>query len=206
MENIIFDLGGVMIDLQREKAVEALQKLGVENADRLLGEYEQKGIFYKLETGEITSSELYDALIPLCTPGTNCNDICNAFEEFLRDLPVERLEMLEKLKEKGYKLYVLSNTNPIMFNDWIAKAFQQQGKTINDYFNGVVLSFQEGVCKPDHEIFQRIISRYNLEPEQTIFLDDSQANVDSAKKAGINAVRIISGKEGNFMEECSKLL
>lgn len=206
IKNIIFDLGGVVIDLQRRMAVDALDRLGLSDASSLLGEYEQKGPFLELETGEISSSEVYDILLPHCKKGTTCTDIRDAFEEFLRDLPVERLRMLESLRKKGYKLYVLSNTNPIMYNHWIDNAFRNDGKSMNDYFDGIVASFQEKMCKPNPALFQRVVDRYGLKPEETLMLDDSEANVKAAQSIGLCAKRIEPTGENSFMEVCSKLL
>lgn len=190
IKNIIFDLGGVVIDLQRQRAVEALEKLGVQEAPSLLGEYAQQGVFLQLETGEIDASEFYDLLMDKCSPGTTCTDIRNAFEEFLMDIPAERLKILDGLKQKGYRLYVLSNTNPIMFNHWIRNEFRKDGKSINDYFDGIVASYQEGMCKPNPQLFQLLIDRYGLNPAETLMLDDSAANVQAAKSIGINAALI----------------
>ena len=206
INNIIFDLGGVIIDLQRRMAVDALDRLGIQDSSSLLGEYEQKGPFLMLETGEISSSELYDILLPHCKEGTTCNDIRDAFEEFLKGIPVERLKMLDKLRQKGYKLYVLSNTNPIMYNHWIDNAFRSDGKTINDYFDGIVTSFQERMCKPDPDLFRKVTQRYNLKPEETIMLDDSEANVKAAQSIGLHAKHITPEGESSFMAVCNSLL
>ena len=206
IKNIIFDLGGVVIDLQRRMAIDALDRLGLSDASALLGEYEQKGPFLMLETGEISSSEVYDILLPHCKSGTTCTDIRDAFEEFLRELPVERLKMLERLREKGYRLYVLSNTNPIMYNHWIDNAFRNDGKSINDYFDGIVTSFQERMCKPNPDLFRRVVERYGLEPEETLMLDDSEANVNAARSIGLQAQRIEAEGANSFMEVCSGLL
>lgn len=189
-KNIVFDLGGVIIDIRRDAAVEALEVLGITEADRLLGEYEQKGVFLLLEEGQISDAEMYDELLPLCNPGTTCTGIKTAFEKFLIGLPVERLRLIESLRAKGYNTYVLSNTNPIFFNDWIDKAFRQDGKTINDYFDGIVTSFQEQACKPNPLIFRNLLNRFNLRPDETLFLDDSAANCAAAEAFGIHTVRI----------------
>ena len=206
IKNIIFDLGGVVIDLQRRMAIDALDRLGLSDASALLGEYEQKGPFLMLETGEISSSEVYDILMPHCKKGTTCTDIRDAFEEFLKELPIERLRMLEKLRDKGYRLYVLSNTNPIMYNHWIDNAFRQDGKSMNDYFDGIVTSFQERMCKPNPDLFKRVVERYNLKPEETLMLDDSEANVKAAKSIGLQAKRIEPSGDNSFMSVCSSLL
>lgn len=206
IKNIIFDLGGVIIDLERRLAVDALDRIGIKDASSLLGEYEQKGPFRMLETGEISSSEIYDILLPHCKKGTTCTDIRDAFEQFLREIPVERLQILRELKEKGYKLYVLSNTNPVMYNHWIDDAFRQEDLSINDYFHGIVTSFQERTCKPDPEIFTRLIKRYNLNPAETLMLDDSEANVEAARSVGLNAIRILPSGKDSFVEVCRNLL
>lgn len=206
IKNIIFDLGGVVIDLQRRMAVDALDRLGLKDASTLLGEYEQKGPFLMLETGEISSSEIYDILLPQCKPGTTCSDIRDAFEEFLKDLPVERLQMFDRLRQKGYKLYVLSNTNPVMYNHWIDNAFRGDGKSINDYFDGIVTSYQERMCKPAPELFQKVVDRYGLVPDETLMLDDSEANVKSARSIGLNAIRILPEGKDSFMAVCESLL
>lgn len=205
IKNIIFDLGGVVIDLQRRMAIDALDRLGLKDAAALLGEYEQKGPFLMLETGEISASEVYDILLPHCKPGTTCTDIQNAFEEFLKEIPLERLRMLERLREKGYKIYVLSNTNPIMYNHWIDNAFRNDGKSINDYFDGIVTSYQERMCKPNPEIFKRVIDRYSLNPEETLMLDDSAANVAAAESVGLHAKRIEAEGDNSFMSVCGAL-
>lgn len=206
IKNIIFDLGGVIIDLERRMAIDALDRLGIKDASALLGEYEQKGPFLMLEKGEISSSELYDILLPHCKEGTTCNDIRDAFEEFLREIPVERLRKLDQLRQKGYKLYVLSNTNPIMYNHWIDNTFRNDGKSINDYFDGIVTSFQERMCKPDPNLFKKVVERYGLNPEETIMLDDSEANAKSARSIGLQSRRIMAEGPDSFIEVCKDLL
>lgn len=190
IRNVVFDLGGVIIDIQRSAAEKALEQLGIVEAPDLLGEYEQKGVFLLLEEGRIADSEMYDSLLALCRPGTTCTDVMVAFEKFLVGVPVERLRMVDAVRKAGYKTFVLSNTNPIFYNNWIAKAFRQDGKTINDYFDGIVVSFQELMCKPNPQIFKNLLNRYELKPEQTLFLDDSQANCTAAEGVGIKSVRI----------------
>ena len=204
--NIIFDLGGVVIDLQRIMAVKALDKLGITDASVLLGEYGQKGPFKLLETGEITAAQFFDLLLPACKPGTTCTDLQNAFEDFLKDLPEERLVMIRKLREEGFRLFVLSNTNPIMFHHWIDDAFRKEGKSVNDYFDGIVVSYEEKTMKPDPQIFRNLVERYRLNPSETLMLDDSEANCLAAESIGLSAVRIFSDGPDSFREVCTRLL
>lgn len=206
IKNIIFDLGGVVIDLERERAVNSLQTIGVADADRLLGQYEQKGPFLLLESGLITASQFYDGLLPMCHPGTTCADIQDAFEKFLVDLPTSRLAAIRSLRQLGYRLYVLSNTNPVMYNHWIDLAFRQEGLMVNDYFDGIVTSFQERTCKPDPQIFRNLLKRYRLEPSETLLLDDSEANCASARGEGINAIRITKEDNNSFEAVTGRLM
>lgn len=205
MKNIIFDLGGVVIDLKRQNAAEALEALGIADAPDLLGEYEQKGPFLLLEQGLTTTADFYDKILPRCRPNTTCTEIRDAFEKFLVAIPIERLQALRELREKGFKLYVLSNTNPLMFNHWIDLAFRQEGLSVNDYFDGVVTSFQEKMCKPDPEIFQHVVDRYKLDPSETLMLDDSEKNCASARSIGLNAIQIDNTGADSMLNVCARL-
>lgn len=206
IKNIIFDLGGVIIDLDRRDAIDALDRLGLKDASSLLGEYAQQGPFLMLETGQISESELFDIFLPHCTQGTTCTDIRDAFEEFLREIPPERLDMLDALRKKGFRLYVLSNTNPLMYNHWIDNAFRNRGKSINDYFDGIVVSYQERICKPDPKIFKNLISRYGLDASETLMLDDSEANCKGAESVGLTALQVKAEGDDSFMEICKRIL
>lgn len=206
IKNIIFDLGGVVIDLDRSHAVHALESLGIKDAETLLGEYEQKGPFLLLETGRLSPAAFYDKLLPLCRKETTCSEIQEAFEAFLVGLPVERLRTIRKLREKGYRVFVLSNTNPVMFNHWIDIAFRQEGLTVNDYFDGIVTSFQERICKPDPKIFRNLVARYGLDPSETLMLDDSEANCNAARGIGLQAIRITKSGKDSFRDVTDRLI
>ena len=206
IKNIIFDLGGVVIDLDRNQAVEGLEELGIRNADSLLGVYGQKGPFLMLETGEIKEAEFFDLILSECKPGTGCAEIRAAFERFLVGLPVERLQTIGELRKKGYKVFILSNTNPLMYHHWIEDAFRQEGQSVNDYFDGIVVSFQENTCKPDPQIFLNLLNRYSIKADETVMLDDSEANCEAAKSVGMQAVRIMPEGEDSFKNVCSILL
>lgn len=206
IKNIIFDLGGVVIDIRRENAAAALEALGIADAPALLGEYEQKGPFLLLETGAMTAAQVFDHILPLCRPGTSCSEIQDAFERFLIEIPLVRLQAIRRLREAGFRTFVLSNTNPVMFNHWIGNAFRQEGLSINDYFDGIVVSFQEGICKPDPQIFKNLTKRYGLDPEETLMLDDSEANCESARSTGLHAIRITGEGDDTLTAVADKLI
>lgn len=194
IDNIVLDLGGVVIDLDRDRAVERLTALGLAEANEDLDQYKQSGIFLDLETGRVTPAEFYDELRRRITsvgnPAPTDKQLQDAFNGFLVALPPARLEAIRAIRARGKRVFALSNTNPVMYPSWIKQQFEQEGLTINDYFEGVVASFMEGCCKPNPLIFQRVTERYGLDPSSTIFFDDSEANCLGADAAGWHSMHI----------------
>lgn len=206
INNVIFDLGGVVVDLDRERAVKALGQLGLEDADRMLGLYGQQEPFYGLETGERSTGEFFDIMRSRMNPGVTDRQITDAFNQFLVRIPVQRLAMLRRMRMAGYRIFVLSNTNPVMFNTWLDRAFRQEGGTINDYFDGVVVSYEELMCKPNVAIFQTLMRRYGLNPAETLMLDDSDKNCKAAAEAGAHALKVGDTDSDNMLAICGALL
>lgn len=206
INNVIFDLGGVVVDLDRERAVSALEKLGLKGADEMLGLYGQQEPFYGLETGERSAGEFFDIMRSRMNPGVTDAQITGAFNEFLVGIPVERLEMLRRMRMAGYRIFVLSNTNPVMFNTWIDRAFRQEGGSVNDYFDGIVVSYEELMCKPDVAIFETLMRRYGLNPSETLMLDDSERNCRAAAEAGAHSLQVGKGKDDDMLAICGALM
>ncbi|MDE6392404.1 MAG: HAD family phosphatase [Muribaculaceae bacterium] len=194
LKNIVIDLGGVMIDLDRDRCVEAFKSLGLSDVDSMLGLYRQEEPFLSIETGRITVSEFYDELRRRTDGNIPDAAFESAFDRFLVALPVERLAALRRLREAGCRTYMISNTNAIMYDGWIKRAFMQEGLRVGDYFDGIVTSFAEGVCKPDTELFATVLRRYALDASESLLLDDSEANCEAARGLGMKAVRIIGDK------------
>lgn len=191
IKNVVIDLGGVMIDLDRNRCVRAFERLGLHGVDSMLGLYRQEEPFLSIETGRISVAQFYDHLRELIGRPVADSQFENAFDEFLLGLPVERLAALRAMKHRGLKLFMISNTNAVMYDGWIKRAFMQEGLRVGDYFDGIVTSFAEGICKPDPQIFQTVLRRYGLNAGETVLLDDSEANCAEARRLGMHAVRII---------------
>lgn len=206
IQNVIFDLGGVVINLNRDRAVKALEELGLEDANEILGLYGQKEPFFGLETGERSTADFFDLLRSKMKPGVTDMQITEAFNRFLVDLPAKRLEMLRRMRMAGYRIFMLSNTNPVMYHTWIDRAFRQEGGNVNDYFDGIVVSFQELTCKPDVKIFETLMRRYGLNPSETLMLDDSEKNCKAAAEAGAHAIQIGNGPDNDMLAICEALL
>ena len=183
IKNLLFDLGGVIMNIKREQCVAAFQRLGMSDVDSFLGEYSQKGPFLRLEAGEITPSEFRDEVRQYISQEVSDADIDEAFCEFLVGIPRHRLEELRNLRNH-YRIYMLSNTNPIMWESRIAQEFRQEGLEMNDYFDGIVTSFEAKSIKPDSRIFEYAIEKCQLNPGETVFIDDSLANLEASSKLG----------------------
>lgn len=188
-DTVVFDLGGVVIDLDRMRCIEAYRKLGYPGIADDLDLYVQRGIFYELECGFCTAAEFFDTMRPLCPEANSDKEIQDAFCAFLVGLPVERLRALRSLK-RDYRVLALSNTNAVMYNSWIDNAFRAEGLAVDDYFDGVIASFREGCCKPDRKIFEILIRRYGLNASCTLYLDDSEANCKAAAACGLQYAHV----------------
>lgn len=190
IKNLLFDLGGVIMDIRRENAVDALRRLGLADADRLLGLYEQKGPFMLLEEGRITPQEFREEIRRRIPHPVTDSEIDAAFIKFLTGIPLHRLRQLEQLAAKGFGIYLLSNTNPIMWHSRISEEFTKDGKNINHYFRGMVTSFEAKMMKPDPAIFRYAAETLKIEPAETLFLDDSQKNLDAAASVGFQTALV----------------
>lgn len=194
IKNLLFDLGGVIMDIDRMRAVRALEALGMATANEVLGQYAQQGPFGDIESGAIGIDEFHRRMASLIDRPVSYDDIDRAFVAFLVGIPSHRLDALLRLRSR-YRVYMLSNTNPIMWEGEIKRQFRQQGREMDDYFDGIVTSFQARVMKPDPAIFDYTRRKLGIEPAETLFLDDSQANCDAAAALGWQTACIAPGTE-----------
>lgn len=197
IKNLLFDLGGVIMEIRRKNCVKAFEALGMAEADTLLGEYSQSGVFAGLEDGSLSVERFHDEIRRIIGRSVSDDQIDTAFQRFLVGIPEHRLEALEEL-HKRFSLYLVSNTNPIMWNDEIRRNFCKQGKDAGYYFDGVVLSYETGAMKPDRRIFDCVVERFGIKPDETLFFDDSRSNLEAAAAMGFHTLLVSPGSE--FME------
>lgn len=194
IKNLLFDLGGVIIDLCRMNCVASFERLGMKNVNNFLGEYSQKGPFLQLEEGLISEDEFRQEIRKLIDGSVTDEQIDNAFCDFLAGIPPHRLEQLRELRKK-YNIFMLSNTNSIMWDSRIAEEFRKEGLEREDYFDGMVTSFEAKCIKPNVEIFNFVVSKLGIDPLETLFLDDSQKNLDAASALGFHTQLVSPGDE-----------
>lgn len=198
IKNILFDLGGVIIDIDRMRAVRSLERLGMADAGSYLGDYGQKGPFAELEGGLIDAGEFHrDVRAIIGDESITDGQIDRAFNAFLVGVPAERLRWLRELRQR-YGIYLLSNTNEVMWAERIPSFFRAEGRCMADYFDGMVTSFEARSMKPSAEIFRYTEKQLGIRPEQTMFLDDSAANVEAARALGFHSLQVAPGT--TFME------
>ena len=192
---LLFDLGGVIMDIKRDNCVSALRELGMPHPENYLGDYAQTGVFRLIEEGKITPAQFRDQLRRDLPAGVTDEQIDKAFNAFLTGIPLHRLRFLEQLRQKGYRIYLLSNTNPIMWNSRIAEEFRKDGHDISYYFLGCETSFEAHCCKPDPEIFLDTLRRFSLEASEVLFLDDSADNCAAAARLGFRTLCVLPGQD-----------
>lgn len=194
VKNLLFDLGGVIMDIKKERCVAAFERLGLPDAPAFFGEYSQKGPFLQVEKGTLSVDGFHRMLHEAIPHPVTDAEIDAAFCQFLIGIPTHRLASLRELR-RNYKVYLLSNTNPIMWNSKIRDEFTREGLTREDYFDGMVTSFESLALKPSHEIFRLAAEKFGIEPAETIFIDDSQTNLDAAAALGFATQLVAPGQE-----------
>ena len=185
IKNLLIDLGGVLINLDRQRCIEHFQKLGLQNVDALLDIQNQDGLLMQQEKGLITPAEFRDGVRKMIGKAVSDKQIDAAWNSFLVDIPTQKLDLLLKLREK-YVVYLLSNTNQIHWEWTCAHLFPYRTFKVEDYFEKIYLSFEMKMVKPDTEIFETVLADANIDPKETFFIDDSEANCLAAQALGIS--------------------
>lgn len=189
IKNLLFDLGGVIMDIKRENCVAAFARLGMKDADSFISGHKQHGPYLALESGQIDEEQFCAGMRELLPGNPTDSQIKEAVLQYLVGIPAYRLDQLLELR-KRYKVYMLSNTNTIMWNGFIVDAFHQRGLTVDDYFDGIVTSFEAKACKPDAEIFRYAEHKLGIKPEETLFFDDAVPNLEGAARLGFNVAHV----------------
>lgn len=194
IKNLLFDLGGVIMDIEKDRCVRAFADLGLPDAASYFGEYSQKGPFMLIEEGAVSVDDFHRELRHDIGRTVKDDEIDKAFCRFLIGIPARRLADLRRLREH-YGVYLLSNTNIIMWNSKIKDEFTHEGLQREDYFDGIVTSFEARALKPDERIFRYAADTLGINPSETLFLDDSQRNLDAAATLGFHSLLVAPGSE-----------
>lgn len=181
MKNYIFDLGNVVLILNWDSTLTQYEELSVEEKAILKKNIFESEEWLKLDEGTISKSDAIE-IMESKLPNKLKKYCSNIMETWTDSLIInnEILEIIKDIKEKGYNTYVLSNA-PLDIDKYL------KDKKLNQLFDGIILSASEKLMKPNQEIYELILNRFNLDAKESIFIDDKLENVEAAKKIGIGA-------------------
>ena len=182
---LLFDFGGVLVNLDKQLCLNEFAKLGVSNLEKLISKFTQSGLFFNLEKGLVSVEEFRAAIKKLTSKNISDEQIDYAWNAFLIEVPEYKLDMLLELKKK-YRVLMLSNTNEIHFEQVANREFSKKGLGINDYFDKCYLSYEMGMVKPDDDIFNCVLETEGVPAGQILFLDDGAQNIETADRLGFS--------------------
>lgn len=205
IKNVIFDLGGVLVDLDIERCIAAFRLLGMNRVANLVNPYYPAEMIGRLERGDISFHEACDEMRRLDNrPGVSDAEIAGAYGAFLTGIPVAKLRQIARLRETGIRTYVLSNNNPASM-EVIRGQFTADGRTMDDYFDKIYLSYELRELKPSEAIFRKVMADSGVVPAQTLFIDDGQKNVDTAQALGFAVYMPAPGEDfGHLFDEITR--
>ncbi|HRP57309.1 HAD family phosphatase [Agriterribacter sp.] len=193
IENLIFDLGGVILTLDMPRAEQHFTALGVKDYNTLFRSGNVSSFFKAYEVGSITDTEFLEALKKLAGLPLKDEDLIAAWNAMLGHFPEERIALLNRLKNK-YRLFLFSNTNALHLTTF-RKAYSDKfnGKIFDELFDKAYYSHTLGMRKPDKASYEHIIRENDLNPSKTVFIDDSILNIEGAESAGLKGIHIKPG-------------
>ena len=187
IRNIAFDLGGVVLALSYEQAVRRFEEIGLQDDRKQLDAFEQKGIFGDLESGRINEEDFRRELSVMVGRQLTMDECYYAWHGYVDYVPQRNLEAILWLRAEGYRVCLLSNTNPFMMQ-WAEKDFDGKGHPISYFFDAMYLSFECKVMKPKREIFEMMLRGQQATAEETLFVDDGPRNVETAAAMGMHTL------------------
>ncbi|MCD8283213.1 MAG: HAD family phosphatase [Opitutae bacterium] len=196
IKNIFFDFGGVIMDIDLTRTIDALRALGV-SVLTVASTQAGSGTFFDAhERGEISSREFFQKLRALIPNGENIPEekIRHAWNALLGVFLPERIELLQKLS-KNYRIFLLSNTNPA-HREYFCEVFRKQfGFTLDSVFDKAFFSDELHSVKPAREIYERALAAAGVAAAESLFIDDNPANVAGAQAVGMHAYHLAVGAE-----------
>ena len=183
----LFDLGGVLINVNYHKTISAFAQLGVADPSKLYNQFGQNKLFDQYEKGEVSSDYFIQQLKPLTNLGVSEAQVIEAWNAMIEDFPIEKLDFISQLS-KYHKCFLLSNTNEIHLEKVIDNLKNTPYKRLEDLFEKCYYSHLIGKRKPDVDTFNWVINQMGVKAEETLFIDDSPQHVNGAIKAGLKAI------------------
>jgi putative hydrolase of the HAD superfamily len=180
----MFDLGGVIITLDQPSAVRRFKEIGLQNAEEMLDPYRQKGIFGDVEQGSISAETFRTELSKMVGRQLSFDECRYAWLGYAKELPKRNLEAIKELRRQGYRVILLSNTNPYMMSWVMSDEFDGEGHSLAHYMDACYLSYEMKLMKPDDNMFRQVLMNEKTFPNEILFVDDGPRNVAVASQIG----------------------
>lgn len=195
INNIIFDYGGVILNIDPQKTLKKLVKLGVKGFDKLAGKIIENKLYFELEKGEISPAEFRVGLRKLLNFEFTDLQLDEAWNALILDMPPGRIKLLEQIRHQ-YRIFMLSNTNEIHYNRYRGDLEKQFGYALfSELFEKVYLSHKIGYRKPDYRIYDYVIQDSGVEAGETLFIDDNKENIKAARRVGLLGYHLCEGTD-----------
>lgn len=189
-QNIIFDFGGVILNLDYHRTTKAFRDLGISDFDERYSQLSQTDLFDQFERGEISPETFRKGLNSVLNEKIADEALDAAWNAMLLDLPSERLKILEKLHSEK-RICLLSNTNEIHIERFESDLKKAHGlKNLTLFFDEVYYSCRVGMRKPEERIFEFVLKEQNFKASETLFIDDSPQHIEGAQKVGLNTYHL----------------
>ena len=200
IKNLIFDFGGVLINIDRAAWRRAFQQLGIDSIhESVLEDYQQTELYRQLESGNISAAAFRASMRRLTEQPLSDQQINEAWTAMLTDIPSYKLDWLLKLRGQ-YHIMLLSNTNPFIM-DWACSERFPWGLPLDAYFDKMYFSYKAGFTKPDERIFKYMLGDSGIKPDETLFVEDGKANIDTAGKLGFRTYCPLNGEDWRMAVE-----
>lgn len=195
IRNFLFDLGGVLIDLDVQRSITAICNLletqgngqTPVSALDLLGGGETE-FMQKYQTGDISTEEFVNTILSLCKPGTTKQQVVDAWFAMLLSFPKHRIDKIRALRDAGYHVYLLSNINELHV-EWTVAHFKEWGAT--DLFDAIFFSNEIHLAKPDIRCYEKVLNDTGINPQETLYIDDLAKNIEAGQKAGFQCFQAL---------------
>lgn len=185
IKTVIFDMGGVIITLDENKAGKRFVELGMKEFAEKMDPYKQVGLNGQLEEGKISEEEYRRMVSEKLGREVSFEELQHCWLGYMKEVPARNLMALRKLKEQGYRVVLLSNTNPYV-SAWVdSEAFSGDGHPIGDYFDAMYRSYEVKYMKPDENFFRYVLGQEKTMPEECLFIDDGPRNCCAASELGL---------------------
>ena len=185
IKTVIFDMGGVIITLDENEAGKRFIELGMKEFAEKMDPYKQVGLNGQLEEGKISEEEYRREVCKKIGREVTFEELQHCWLGYMKEIPERNLVTLRNLKKQGYRVILLSNTNPYV-SAWVdSEAFSADGHPIGDYFDAMYRSYEVKYMKPDENFFRYVLSQEQIMPEECLFIDDGPRNCCAASELGL---------------------